>query len=227
MTVVMRNRVTGEYKVLANDSNSEEYQRLKVELHSDGRPRWEETGQHNLQAFKRRLEQNALTPQDLGDERQPVEEIRGYPPDVAIIPSGQVDLGHPAPVEFEQETGRAVDQGDVTVMGTASDQGVVRPGTAEGTPLPTGGQGQLHDGGEEAIDWEEEVGPEDVVEDDDQRASTAPDAGDSGSPPSETPQDPTAPAQPPPQEAPPQEAPEGGTPQSGRRGRRAANEGGQ
>jgi hypothetical protein len=147
VTVVMRNRVTGELKTFADDSNSEDYQALKVELHSDGRPRWEETGQHHLQALKRRVEHGAVRAEDLGDEHEPTTLLTGAVPEMDIIPSGIIDRGQPAAVELDQEAGRAAltdgEDMEPTVMGDT-----VSAPRAEGTPPPLG---------DSEFDTEEEV----------------------------------------------------------------------
>lgn len=100
--VVMRNRVTTEYRKIEKDS--EEFWALRAELHADGRPRWEQTGEHDLAAFAARVEAGALVETDVGDSAQP-DQLSTVAPEF----SPQLDVGHPTPGEIEQGAGRAAD----------------------------------------------------------------------------------------------------------------------
>lgn len=97
---VMRNRVTTEYKKVERDS--EEYYLLRAELHSDGRPRWEQTGEHDLRAFEQRKANDALQATDRGDgDPTPLLGLTG--PDRFMAPV----RGAPTAGEIEQGAGRA------------------------------------------------------------------------------------------------------------------------
>lgn len=101
--VVLRNRVTTEYKTV--EAHGPEFYALTRELHADGRPRWEQTGQHDAAAFANRLEAGALRETDIGDAGQPSNiDTTG---DQSTQP--QMDRGWPTPGEIEQGAGRAAD----------------------------------------------------------------------------------------------------------------------
>jgi len=104
--VVMRNRVTTEYRKVEKDGS--EFWDLRAQLHTDGRPMWEQTGEHDLAAFTNRLEAGRLRAEDIGDQDQPVESV--------VTGGGgstvQADRGWPTPGEIEQGAGRAADMSD-------------------------------------------------------------------------------------------------------------------
>lgn len=90
MSVVMRNRVTTEYRKV--DADSEEFYALRAELHTDGRPRWEQTGEHDLQAYLQRQEAGVERNSDLGDADQPADVINTMAPADAAV---GLDRGYP------------------------------------------------------------------------------------------------------------------------------------
>lgn len=100
--VIMRNRVSTEYREV--EADSQEFWQLRAELHSDGRPRWEQTGQHDAAAFADRQEAGALRDTDIGDEAQPLAVST-----VGTKVETQLDYGWPTPGEIEQGAGRAAD----------------------------------------------------------------------------------------------------------------------
>src|SRR4051794_14909558 len=102
-TVIMRNRVSTEYKKV--EEASPEFWALRAELHTDGRPRWEQTGEHDLAAFEERLNSGNLRPGDVGDAANPavIDSIGD------TDTSAQLDRGWPTPGELEQGAGRAQD----------------------------------------------------------------------------------------------------------------------
>ncbi len=102
MSTIMRNRVTTEYRKVEKDS--EEFYLLRAELHSDGRPRWEQTGEHDLRAYEQRKANDALLPTDRGDGE--ATELLGLTgPDRFMAPV----RGAPTAGEIEQGAGRAAD----------------------------------------------------------------------------------------------------------------------
>jgi len=119
----MRNRVTTEYKEVEKDSS--EYWALRAELHADGRPRWEQTGELDLAAYKARVEANQLRAEDVGDADQPVAKSFG----IADPNPVQLDRGYPTPGEIEQEAGRAVG---------FDDEQAQREGAVAGGDISTG-----------------------------------------------------------------------------------------
>lgn len=101
-STVMRNRVTTEYRKVERDST--EFYALRAELHSDGRPRWEQTGEHDLRAYEQRKANDALLPTDRGDG-EPTELLGLLGPDRFMPPV----RGAPTAGEIEQNAGRAAD----------------------------------------------------------------------------------------------------------------------
>jgi hypothetical protein len=102
MSVIMRNRVTTEYRRV--EADSEEFYALRAELDpSDNRPRWEQTGEHDLAAFQSRQDAGVTRNSDLGDAEGPANINTLAPDDLAV----GLDRGYPTPGEIEQDAGRA------------------------------------------------------------------------------------------------------------------------
>jgi hypothetical protein len=139
--VVMRNRVTGEYRKVEKDG--EEFWGLRAELHTDGRPRWEQTGEHDLAAFANRMAAGQPRAEDIGDQDQPVE---------LVVDAGQastvgLDRGWPTPGEIEQNAGRAADMSEDDLASAARLYG---GGPVEGYPAghpPTIDQDEAEEAG--------------------------------------------------------------------------------
>lgn len=107
-TVVMKNRVTTEYRKVEKDSD--EFWALRAELHGDGRPRWEQTGEHDLSAFETRVESGQLRDTDIGDAAGPAIIGTEGPPSQPGL-----DHGVPTPGELDQRAGRAAEMSDEQV----------------------------------------------------------------------------------------------------------------
>lgn len=125
MATMMRNRVTSEYRRI--EADSPEFYELRATLHTDGRPMWEQTGEHDASAFKARAEAGALRAEDIGDAHQPIERV------VATGGAEQVQLdrGFPTPGEIEQKAGRAASMSDEELQRLSKAYGMTG---AEGYP---------------------------------------------------------------------------------------------
>jgi hypothetical protein len=125
---VMRNRVTTEYKKV--EADSEEFWELRAELHTDGRPRWEQTGEHDLAAFEGRLDSGNLRAEDVGDDNQPVQRL------VTEDQGNQagLDRGWPTAGEIEQKAGRAAEMSEEELADAARAYGVGSEGYPAGHP---------------------------------------------------------------------------------------------
>lgn len=117
--VIMRNRVSTEYRKV--EQSSDEFWALRAELHTDGRPRWEQTGEHDLQAAQTRAESGLLRAEDFGDADQPVEQVVSKGD--AYIPG--LDRGWPTPGELAQNAGRAAEMTDEELVRIGSARTVV------------------------------------------------------------------------------------------------------
>lgn len=141
-STIMRNRVTTEYRKVERDS--EEYYLLRSELHADGRPRWEQTGEHDLRAFEQRKAEDALLPTDRGDG-DPVP-LLGITAAGAFMPPPR---GTPTPGEIEQGAGRAAEdpQDDVTdeVFMNTAIAGVIEGTASPGDPGVEAETGTMED----------------------------------------------------------------------------------
>lgn len=127
MTVVLRNTDTGQITQLDGDSNSEEYQTLVRQRRArDGRPLWEETGQHDRLALLDRLAHGALRPEDIGDVGQPFNTILGEPAPITSTPSGMIDRMQPTATERASNAGRAaLSAGEEFVPTILNDEGTI------------------------------------------------------------------------------------------------------
>lgn len=97
--IVMRNRVTTEYRRIEKDSD--EFWSLRAEIHADGKPRWEQTGEHDVSAYDARVENEQELPSDLGDEDQPSLTVGHEDPSSEFVFGG--DSGGPTPGELAQD----------------------------------------------------------------------------------------------------------------------------
>lgn len=118
--VIMRNRVTTEYRRIEKDSD--EFWDLRSEIHGDGKPRWEQTGEHDVAAYEERVENGQEESADLGDEDQPFLSVGHDDPSSEFVFGG--DRGGPSPGELAQgNTGGAeassAEEGDYSSMNSA------------------------------------------------------------------------------------------------------------
>jgi hypothetical protein len=127
-TTVMRNVVTGEYKTV--EADSEEFWTLRAELQvGNNRPRWEQTGHHDLQARQAREDAGVIYDTDMGENAGPI--LVSSTPTAEAMP--QLDRGWPTPGEIEQGAGRAAEFDEETLehMGGTGEK-VVESSTGGG-----------------------------------------------------------------------------------------------
>jgi len=172
-TVVMRNRVTSEFRKIEKDS--EDFWELRAELHADGRPRWEQTGEHDLAAFQTRLNSGLLREQDVGDEHQPVaSQVASAAPENMGFGG---DRGYPTPGEISQKAGRAGDMSDEELQAAAARHGIaVGTGADPGSGFPAGHPPDLDDETAQEYGVHKTSAPAAKGELSDEKASTVEDA---------------------------------------------------
>lgn len=144
--IYLRNRKTTEYKAVAEDS--EEFYDLTTQRDADDRrPIWEQVTAATAADFKRRVEQNRLTDEDVGDAGQPTGDLTasGAAPGDTFGP----DRSEPTPGEKAQGAGRAAEDAEEPEINGIKPgiPGIASEPVADGTPDPVEaqppGQGQL------------------------------------------------------------------------------------
>ncbi len=126
-TTVMRNVQTGEYRSV--EADSPEFWELRAEMQTSGRPRWEQTGHHDLAARQAREQAGVLREEDFGDDVGP--RVLSTTPRDESVPG--LDHGVPTPGELEQNAGRA--------RFLADDDGEVKPPREAGPVVTSGTSG--------------------------------------------------------------------------------------